>query len=925
MRVPLAWLALAAVMHPGLAEAQLGERFAFGVAPPGPSALAASDTSLAWTAAPVRVEARPPSFEVVAVAVPDQLRAVHTLTYAVHTAGAVRLLGSPSGRIRSESSGAAAPLLITLQVPALRQAGSNEVARVTFEASDGRRVDVPVEVVVPLMRAIEVDVLDVPGGVDPGGEVVVTYAVRNTGNADEVVVVEALAPRGWDARSGARERFALAAGERSVGRMVFRVQRSATPRGYALDLVATVGGAPVASARARVEVLAEQGQGASPGPVLTAGLMHATGRWGDHQLGTLRLEGPLTPSVRVSGELSTDGLDHRGAPLGMSRLGFGIVRPHLDLRASSWQAQIGSASQRLPDVAGAHVGGRGISASVQDSAWQVSALLARPSYLGNSGDQEHGVVGAARFTVDRGPVLVSASAARLEDHRFDGSELDAFGLGLEMPDLAGGRLGADLAHRRFQTGSGLGVGLHFERRGEASDIRARWNHAPGGRTAFARATDEVDLSVGYALHERVQVRGNYRGSRDNDTGRFGDLATLGSAVGARVRLTDGVGVSFGGRLQRLDASTDAGRLATDEVGIDGGVDLSSGRVSAGLDALATTRRRETVTPTGNPFVEEGRRLSVRGRVMARGRLGSYGVNGSFTRSDRGAGAMPRDVHVSLRGTAIPLLTLGPTTLTGDVDVGHAFGYGPLGSRTTVRAGLDATLGSSAVRLAVARDPYLGAWSGASPWSVGVRVERSVSLPPIHADETKGLVFRDLDGNGERDPGEPGAAGVVVRSGGRSAVSDEYGVFRLAGPTAAVITVDARSLPAGWVAGPVTARDGRPVVALTSLSPVRVALALESDAIRRLDDTELERVTVVARHESGRAWVARRESATAAVFDALPPGRYRLDVIVDDGGEPLQLVGEPPEIEVRDGGGSRDIVITFRARQISIRKLEGGSR
>lgn len=910
------------VTQPVVAQGQDGATFALMGRWLAPDSATATDTAGVRLATPVRVEAHPPSFEVIQVPVPTELQLASTVSFTIRTESSVRLLGAASGSLRA---GDDAAMLLTLQLFPFTRAGSTEVAVVAFEAPGRDRVEVPVQVVVPLSVGFEIDLLEVPGGVEPGGDVVVDYAVRNTGNSDETVIVEALAPRGWETRSGHLERFHLGAGEGALGQTSFRVQRDVSPGVSTLELVATVNGAPVATARARVEVMASGGRGSSPGPMLTAGLIHASDDSGGLQVGTLRLRGPVAPGVQASGELSTQGLHPGRSAIGLSRLGFGILRPHLDLGAEGWHVQLGSAGQRLPDVAGAQVGGHGVAAGIEGSVWRASALLATPVRSRHDGDGAPGVLGSARISKAQGPVVVSASAARLRDERFDHSELDAFGLGLEVADLAGARLGADVAHRRFEMGSGLGFGAHLERRGEAADVRLRWNHAPGGRSAFARATDELDLSLGYALHERVRLHGSYRGSRDGDAGKFRSMATLGSAAGVRVRLSDALGVSLGARLQRLDAGTDAGRLATEERAGSGGFDLRIGPVSGGVDAVASSRRRETAVLEGIPLVEDGRRLSVRARLMARGRFGSYGVNGTFARSGRGSGAVPRDLRVSMRGTGIPLVAFGRANFTADFDVGRAFGYGPIGDRTSVRAGIEADLDATSVAVAVSRDPYLGALGGASPWSLGVQVQQRFALPPFRTQETRGVVFRDLDGDGKRGPGEPGAAGIVVRSGGRSTVSDEHGVFRLPGPPVSGVTVDARSLPSGWVVGPASMVDGSPRVALTPLSPVRVTLSLELDGLRNVEAGELERVTVTARHETGRVWVARREDTAAVVFDALPPGDYQLEVLVAGEGEPLQVVGELPVFQVNDRAGFRELEITLRPRTVRIRRLEGGPR
>jgi hypothetical protein len=74
---------------------------------------------------------------------------------------------------------------------------------------------------------------------------------------------------------------------------------------------------------------------------------------------------------------------------------------------------------------------------------------------------------------------------------------------------------------------------------------------------------------------------------------------------------------------------------------------------------------------------------------------------------------------------------------------------------------------------------------------------TVPGPSLERSGVSGRVFRDDNGNGVRDPGEPGLAGVRVRVGTASAVSDSDGTFRVwdVVPFEPVsVTIDSLSLP-----------------------------------------------------------------------------------------------------------------------------------
>ena len=73
-------------------------------------------------------------------------------------------------------------------------------------------------------------------------------------------------------------------------------------------------------------------------------------------------------------------------------------------------------------------------------------------------------------------------------------------------------------------------------------------------------------------------------------------------------------------------------------------------------------------------------------------------------------------------------------------------------------------------------------------------------PPVATGSVTGVVFNDLNGNGSRDTGEPGLAGVSVDVGAQTVVTDGLGVYLATGVQVGSVTVDVNeaSLPAGSV-------------------------------------------------------------------------------------------------------------------------------
>jgi hypothetical protein len=78
--------------------------------------------------------------------------------------------------------------------------------------------------------------------------------------------------------------------------------------------------------------------------------------------------------------------------------------------------------------------------------------------------------------------------------------------------------------------------------------------------------------------------------------------------------------------------------------------------------------------------------------------------------------------------------------------------------------------------------------------------------------------------------------------------------------------------------------------------------------------------VLARHESGRLWVARRSGADSATFDALPPGRYDLQLDLTEVGVPLTVVGSLPSFVV-GAVPPEPIHVVLAPRQVQVRQLD----
>jgi hypothetical protein len=244
-----------------------------------------------------------------------------------------------------------------------------------------------------------------------------------------------------------------------------------------------------------------------------------------------------------------------------------------------------------------------------------------------------------------------------------------------------------------------------------------------------------------------------------------------------------------------------------------------------------------------------------------------------------------------------------------------FTYGPSQSSTGRIMANVVLIQGMRVSVAAERGTFTGLAHDGTVFSL--RVERTTGLPFAERTSSSGSVFVDRNGNGRRDPDEPGFPGAVVRRGSETVVTDAQGDFRFTTTSRAALNLDARSLPAGWVRGPSGGLDDLNIsvipVGSVVVQPVLAATAL------RDNDVRLGLVTVILTDSTGQSWVARATDGRSATFDALPAGSYRIDVDVSRASEPL-LVDPIAPIHVSVGGGTIRIIATVRPRPVRVQRF-----
>lgn len=907
--MPLACALAAALAGPVAAQ---GVRVALA---PGAARARGGDPEVV-TAPAIVFPAAPGAFRVVAVPVPASLLRRGAVAYAVRAAPAARVLSAVSGTLEADAT----ELLLTLGVPRGSRAGRTRLAVVRFHASGAPAVDVPIEADVARVDRLEIAPLGAVVGTRAGGETTLAYRVSNLGNAPAEVAVAVLAPAGWRVRSdgGAATLDVHAVAE---GAVRVAVPEGAAPGEAVLRLVARRDGVVAASADVAVEVAAAQADAGSPGPALTLGSATVAGPW-DGNVTALwaSVEGELAPGVRISGRASRlPGRDDASA-YGLARAGYFPAAPSLVATSAGGSVGLGLTGARLSELTGPSLTGRGVSAAVTRPGWTATALAARPS-LG--GDAAPGALLGARAEVRAGPVLLSAAASSLSEERYDPRRLDAVAAGAAVPALLGARLGAEVADRRYTGGRSLGWAATLSRRGPRDNLDVRVVHAPGGVGAFARATDELTASGGRTIGERFSVHGALWRTRDDGGAAFRDLASDGWSAGGQLQAARGVTLGVEAHRSAFDAAGAAGGFGSAERGIGASVSVRSAAwygVARGFVGAA----ERTVQATGGASLRESAPRSqlwlLAGRSAAGGTLE---LGARLEQNAGGIGLLPWQAELSARADRIPLLRGRGARLLGEAAVRRRSWFGDHAPVTELRAGLLAELpGALAVGLVAERDPFVLVPGAGDAWMVALRVERAFRLPRLGGGGFHGVVYRDLNGDGERQRGEPGLGGIVVRRGAETAVTDADGGYRFAARGEAEPEIDARSLPLGSILGPRGAARGE--LGVIPVSPVEVHLTLAPGDAGRVPAGELEKVLVMVRDADGRRWIARRSDAATAVFDALPPGRYTVEVDAADLAEPLRPDGDLPGFVVGGGTDPVRLEVVLRARPLRIRRLDGGA-
>ncbi len=900
------------------------------------------------------VTAAPRSVQLVGVAVPAELRQLDSIAFSVVRAPGAAVNGPRDGYVRSADG----RVLLSVSVPSQSLAGRLRVAEVRYvDPRDGSTVIVPVEVLVDAVHAISVLSAAPLTHAVQGRRTTVRLVITNAGNIEDTVRLSLAVPERWRGRVRDDKPIVLAPGV-VLARDV-ELTAPSEQLGTSNVIIHAIRGSEqsvVADEQQRtlvlpVEVLRANSASAF-GPAL--GVSYSAAQQPGQPLmdsWAFTLSGPLAGSVSISATWTQRAVF--GTP-GLSRIGGGQLFPSLALLHPRWRLDVGNAVADLGDLAGMVRNGRGVSASYNDSTWQFSALLARPYALdaGTLSDgtaqlatRYGGVLAGARLGTVRNGLAWTSTISHLRDPLLMRAQLDAITLGVDRRPRDGFTARGELAWRNWLGDAGAGASAEFANRSDDRDWRVRAAYVPGGSRAFARAQSDVTVTGTQRLGTtRIGFVGYYAADRDDgeraygDSNATGDFPAAGSRYASRQE-TRGVAVLPQWRLGQTASLGIEARLSQSE---SGNVSTQMSTMSQVL-GLFTSARIAAITATSSasythalrdlqftdvaPTALDESQLNWTAQLLWPMAHGVFDVYSSLQRR-MGAAAISdgqHDVVLRAERLAVPYLD-------GRVHVSAAVGRSTslsTGSAVvTQRVGLASSLPfATYLRLDFERNPFVGV-RGASGWSTALRIERSFGAPGfLRGGRGTGVVFEDLNGNGVRDGGERGLAGVIVRVGADVMVTDQGGTYRLTRTGGGVPVIDERSLPFGLMIAPqhtlaaVGASTTGSDIAVVPVGSVEVRLELAADSTTSRLPLSWAGVSVAARDATGRRHIARVLPDGRAVFEALPSGVYQLEVDGSAASEPLSVQGVAPSFTLAGQRDTQIVRVLLGPRRVRLFRAE----
>ncbi len=810
------------------------------------------------------------------------------------------VLGSPVTDLRLEP-GDCATVPVTFQVPDAAAAGRATAARARLLREDGSTAaEVLLEVTVERVHRPRVWPAQREWAAQPGRELELRYVLENGGNGLDTLQVSLDADPGWRIS----ERVATAVLGPGEKRELFTTVRPPTgvrpgTRGRIAWRVEAGGASADGEAFARVEE-PEGGTGSETSPLATTIAASAGARRTPRTLDQVR----VTSRGTVGRDWQVD-FTYQDQPgrdgLILSPLTYGLPTLSLRLRRPGTGLVLGDLGSDLSDLTGSYLVGYGVDAGTEvDGTW-FRILAGHPGRLLGGELRDSGHLVGLELRRPLGPLTVTARGSDLRaDGLFGGAlpeRLRAASLELVSPGPVGTRVETELGLRAApgrlaDPQPALAWRARVEREDPGRAFSVAYLHAPVASSAFGPSGDELSGAADLLLLPRVGLHGALRRSESPPLSDS-RLRSSGLSVGPRLAL----GPALSTLLTFEETSTELSGAArftdherTGNVRIDGtfgglllAAALGAGERATGDEPARTVLAQELHAQWG----------------------GAWGTLWGEARRRETAGGSFVDASAFTLGVA-GLRLAGPVTLDaemGRLSSGLRGGSYPrvrLLARAPVTDGFDLRLGAE-------RQPFNSLLTGRD-WTLAVELSRSFALPiPVpRGTLVEGIVYRDLDADGRREPGEPALRGVRIEVGSAAARTDQKGEFRLGDvpPGTYAVVIDPASLPPGegvaWTSPErvTVGRSGRRKIEI----PVRAFGSLEG-VIFRDDDRSGARgpgeepaggLVVVLTPANGPVRTTVSGPDGSFQFGAVLPGLYLLSYVASGDLEPLS---RPLEVHV----------------------------
>ena len=905
--------------HPARAESLIVTRVGTGSVPTPADVDHAPPrrASVFLRTAPARASAAPRSVRVMRIHVPAEVPAQHRVEWTMHPGVTAEVLSATAGAIAAQAPDTDRAVTVVTRVPARAEAGILKVGEVNFHA-DSVSVIVPVELVIDRIRRAWIAPARASFGALSGEKLTLSVDVRNTGNAPDTIVLASMVPSGWAPIPV--HRVMLLPGERRTVALATKVPTMSGSTAAYPEVRVHLGDSVVASVTLPVQVEDRSTRHRMAGPVLTVGTSSSVG---DTIAGSpavdFSLSGRVANGVVVNGRagyiFNEATVDRRA----LSRVGDYLGGPFLSLRGQTWYGTVGNTGANISTIAGGGAYGVGVIGGASHEALSGTAFVA--GVPNGSGTQ---VAGRGDYRIGSGSIGVAA--AHLKDEGPARRGVDAVSL------IGTATLKNDYVFtleggfRQYEGGSGAGAAFGVQHFGSKNTFAFEAAHTPGGTQAYGRSLNEMSTSYGHRFSDQLLFQSSYFNSLDRPPRTGGKYDSRGWSVAPRYAFTPDVTAELEVRQSRFESvNPTGGAFASEDYITTARLQKLGGRVQWNAGANLGTTSRTTTFGSGTSATLQAQRIGVNGggsvafpRVILGGRV-------SYSSSGAGAGFAPRQVDITLGASRIaPFNSPRAPIFRAEAELTSWLGDQP--SVTIARIGTEIPLPSNlSLILDAERNPLLRAGTGSTPWILAMRLERAFGFSwAAHTPMTRGSVFQDRNGNGVRDGDEAGLAGVLIRRGNQTAVTDNAGRFALEGTDPVPVEVDPVSLPAGAVAPSVAAGQNVKTVSfgIVPTGAVAVHLIPVGDEVGRRPESQPDLLAVIARDDRGTEWYLRADSTGTVHFDALPPGHYAFVLDPTATSERLKQVGDPLVLDVKPGENIPPLELRYSPRPV--RLFNGGA-